>query len=140
MLRVLKKGRKLEEKGAVLLQASGYRILQSQPSKTARILVDRRAFDRVVRADFLVKKGFKRYIVEVKGGDVVRDPTSGATRRQLFEYYSCFKTPNMLFVDAVKGKIHKIGFPHKRDRCVFGFLIGFVFGAALFWFLFAGAA
>jgi len=136
MLRVLKKGRKLEEKGAILLQASGYRILQNQPSKTTRILVDRKVFDRVVRADFLVKKGFKRYIVEVKGGNVVRDPTSGATRRQLFEYYSCFQTPNMLFVDAMKGKIHKVDFPRLHRRGVAGFLLGFVLGGAFFWLLF----
>ncbi len=107
-------GTRGEETAARLLEASGYRIVERQPTAVLRVQVDgvERAFD--VRGDFLVRRRRRHYLAEAKGGSISADVATTATRRQLLEYACAFDVTGLLLVDAQEGTIHEVAFPGLR--------------------------
>lgn len=83
MSRRFKRGEAAEKKAVRFLQRQGYRILAAQLEETITVYVDGVPQKSKVRADFFVRKGRKKYIVEVKSGQqgTVRLPN---VRRQLW--------------------------------------------------------
>lgn len=105
------KGRKGELIARKYLLRHGYTILGQQVSRVSTIIVDNVAYNYEVRVDFLVQKGGRTGIVEVKTGDTAANPLSIPTRRQLFEYYHIFNVDVLYFFNAGKRILQRITFP-----------------------------
>lgn len=75
-----------------------------------RVRVDGRLREFTVRADGIVRRRFRRYVVEVKTG-ARATVAHRATRRQLFEYAHAFSCRAVLLVDAGRGAVRRVEFP-----------------------------
>jgi len=104
-----RRGRRGEARALRLLERAGYRILARQVEATVRLRVDGRRVTYTIRADALVRRGLRRYLVEVKTG-AAATPAHPATRRQLLEYARAFGCRRLLLVDADRARILRIEF------------------------------
>ena len=52
-----------------------------------------------VRADYIAEKNEKRYVIEVKSGDLAPNPNHSATRQQLLEYAHVYRPDGLLLTD-----------------------------------------
>jgi hypothetical protein len=104
-------GREGGERAIRLLTRAGYRVLDTEVTATGRVLVDGESRDYRVRADAIVKRGFRRYVAEFKGGAESAAVENRSTRRQLLEYSVLFDVSGVLLVDAARGAVHRIEFP-----------------------------
>jgi hypothetical protein len=88
-----------------LLASAGYEVLGRQVtgSWTVRANGEPKTFG--LRADYLVSRGGRRFIAEVKTGRLAPNLTHGATRRQLLEYGAAFDVDGVLLVDADRETI-----------------------------------
>ena len=120
-----------EEEAEQLLVDRGFRVLRKQFRQPWTITVDGSTEQVQLRADLLVEKGAKQYVVEVKTGSVAPNIRTPATRRQLLEYSLAYDVDGVLLVDMEKRRIHRIGFllPRPAQRKVFA-LLWLVLGAA----------
>lgn len=98
-----------ERAAAALLERRGYRVLEIQPCRTLRFRVGGQMVRAQVRADYLVARWFRRFVVEVKSGAHAPDPASRSTRRQLREYCAVFPYP-VLLLDAETGRLSLVEF------------------------------
>ena len=114
MARLRRQGRDGERVARDLLAAAGCRILDEQVMRSAVMLVDGVETAYEVRADYLVLRGGRRWVAEVKAGAVVCDPAHRDTRRQLLEYRHVYDdTVGVLLVDVPAGRIRVIAFPER---------------------------
>lgn len=109
MRKMLQKAKSAEKRAALLLEKWGYHVLAVQLRETVTISVDNKPHECPIRADLLVRKGFKRYIVEVKTGNQTQ-ATLPNVRRQLLEYYLVYRPDGMLLLDMEKEKLKEIKF------------------------------
>ena len=93
-----------------LLERKGYRILGAQVTTAYELLVDGRPLSIVVRADYVVERERKRFVAEVKSGELAPSLETSATRRQLLEYAVAFPVDGVLLVDAEAGLVHEVEF------------------------------
>jgi len=103
-----------EEEAGKLLLRQGFTILEKQKRTPLIIWVDGKSHLSHVQADFLVQKGKKTYVVEVKTGQVA-DPTEPATRRQLLEYDYVYQPDGLLLLDMNLGELHEVDFELPRE-------------------------
>lgn len=106
----------IAEKNAVkFLRHRGYRILAAQLQETIVVYVDGIPQKSTVRADFLVRRGWKTYIVEVKSGQqgTVRLPH---VRRQLLEYKLVYQPDGILLLDMEHRDLQEIRFAYPRRK------------------------
>lgn len=115
MNRRFKRGAIAEKNAIKFLRHRGYKILAAQLEETITVYVDGEPKKSKVRADFLVRKGFKKYIVEVKSGQqgTVRLPN---VRRQLLEYKLVYKPDGVLLLDMEHRNLQEIKFTYKKPR------------------------
>jgi hypothetical protein len=106
-----RRARRGEERARRLLRRAGFRIDADQARETWWMLVDGRDVEVQVRADYLVSRFRRRYVAEVKTGELAPDPTYPPTRRQLLEYSLAFDVDGVLLVDVEEGDILEVGFP-----------------------------
>ena len=59
-----------------------------------------------------MEKNGKKYVAEVKAGEMVSDPNEPSTRRQLLEYKFAYKPYGILLVNMLDKSIHNIDFEH----------------------------
>lgn len=121
-----------EKRAKQLLKKEGYHILKEQLEGEVSLLVGEKAHACKIRADFYVKKGFKKYIAEVKTGKNAK-ATVPEIRRQLMEYDLVFKPDGMLFIDMKNETIEVVVFDKKLRhenlaRKIGLFCFGFLFG------------
>jgi hypothetical protein len=126
-------GEALAEK---LLVGAGYRIEARQATQRWTVHVDGRAQEVTLRADFVVARGRRRLVAEVKTGDEAPDVAAPATRRQLLEYRCAFGVDGALLVDAEARQVHEVGFvlptPASSLRAAAGaFALGLLVGVAI---------
>lgn len=131
----VKKGIKGEKIARALLKKEGYQILNEQLEDKVIMTVQDKVHECKVRADFYVKKGMKKYIVEVKSGQNVK-ATLPDIRRQLLEYDLVFRPDGMLFLDTNKGVLEEVVFDRRTKRFslmekVYYFTLGSLFGAMI---------
>ena len=107
--KMLKRAKAAEKKAVVLLQKWGYTVLDVQLREKVVITIDGKPHESTIRADVLVRKGFKRYIVEVKTGQQT-SPTLPNVRRQLLEYWLVYQPDGMLLLDMEKEVLKEICF------------------------------
>ena len=113
--RRFKRGLIAEKHAAKYLRRHGYKILAAQLQETITVYVNSEAQESKVRADFLVRKGWKTYIVEVKSGQqgTVRQ---AATRRQLLEYKLVYEPDGIILLDMEHHNLQKIDFGYHTRR------------------------
>jgi hypothetical protein len=75
------------------------------------VVVDGVALPVDVRADLLVEKGARRFVVEVKTGKLAPRLETAATRRQLLEYLVAFEVDGVLLFDAEASSLRTVVFP-----------------------------
>lgn len=110
MLAIAKRG----EKNAIsFLIKAGYDIVDIQKKLPITIKIDGRPYSSYVQADFVVKKGRKKYVVEVKTGKKTR-ATTAIVRRQLLEYYLVFNPHGILLLDMENGTLKEIEFQWQK--------------------------
>ena len=109
--RLSRRGHTAEHASERLLERAGYRVLERQPRGTAHVIVDGVRLEVAVYADFLVARGGRRLVVEVKSG-AARRATQDTVRRQLLEYALAYDAHGLLLVDARGREIHEIGFEY----------------------------
>lgn len=87
--------------------------------------VDGRPNIGYVQADFIVEKNGKKYVAEVKAGELVSDPNEPSTRRQLLEYKFAYKPMGILLVNMLDKTIHRIDFelPSNSDDKIFRLIL-----------------
>jgi len=111
------KGLEGEKKAKGFLKLKGYKILDYQYELKYNFYADENKIAVKIRPDYIVQKGFKKYIAEVKTGTTVTNPHYKATRRQLLEYYFAGDFDGILLVDMENKKIKTIFFKNiKLER------------------------
>ncbi len=100
------------ERAAVrYLQDAGFTILGTQVAGSYTLEVDGEPVAVLVRADVLVERDGRRWVVEVKSGRFAPRIDHAATRRQLLEYRLAFDVDGVLLFDAEATALRVITFP-----------------------------
>ena len=115
--RTFKSGRIAENAAVKFLRSHGYKILASQLREEVVVYVDGEAEKSVVRADYLVRRGWKLYVVEVKSGQQ-GNAKLPAIRRQLLEYYMVYQPDGILLLDMEHKNLQEIRFAYADGRPV----------------------
>jgi hypothetical protein len=105
-----RKGRKGEVRARKFLKKHGFIILSEQYAITSVMYIDHKPYEYGIRVDFLVRRGDKTAIVEVKTGSRAIDPLVPETRRQLFEYFHLYHVDELYFFDAHSLTLQQISF------------------------------
>lgn len=142
------RAQRAELDAAALLEASGFVVLARQQRQRWALEVDGRALEFTLIADYLVERGGRRWVAEVKTGERALDLRHGPTRRQLLEYQQAFGVAGVLLVDAEGETLQRVSFVEPRvaaagaprpSRLVV-FAAGLLSGVALGLWLWAQAA
>lgn len=128
---------------AKLLASSGYTVLDASPRVDWTALQggeggEGEVIEHVVelRADYLVRRGGRHYIAEVKTGAAAELLGNSATRRQLLEYQLAFGVDGVLLVRPEDKRVEPIEFPglggapDGRSAALSWFLAGAALGGA----------
>lgn len=113
--RRFKRGLIAEKHAAKFLRRHGYKILAAQLQEPITVYVNGEPQESTVRADFLVRKGWKNYIVEVKSGQQ-GTVWQAATRRQLLEYKLVYEPDGIILLDMEHHNLQKVGFSYAARR------------------------
>lgn len=92
-----------------LLRKRGYIVLEAQVRRPVTMMIDGALYESFIKADYLVERAGRRYLVEVKTGKQA-DPHLPNVRRQLFEYQNIFHTDGILFIDMNKYDMMEVSF------------------------------
>ncbi|MGM0508378.1 MAG: hypothetical protein ACQERZ_04355 [Fusobacteriota bacterium] len=103
-----------EQKAKTFLQSQGYKVLNYQGELTYTLLSNGIPKKIKIRPDYIVKKGLKKYITEIKTGKKVIKAKNISTRRQLLEYYFSSSISGILLVDMENNEIKKIEFKNNK--------------------------
>ncbi len=122
------RGRRLESEAPKALARAGFRLVRHRPIAEYDLHVDGEPRPMRLEGDYLVARGGRRFLVEVKSGQGA-DPARRATRRQLLEYAMGFDVDGVLLFDAERGRLHRVEFPLEQ-RLARGRAWWFVLGAA----------
>lgn len=110
-----------------LLIERGYELEARQIGGRYELVVDGHPKEVSLRADFLVRRGGKRFVAEAKGGRVAARIDTIATRRQVLEYCIAFDVEGVLLVDARAGEISLVQLPRRGDPAGSARVLLFVF-------------
>jgi hypothetical protein len=100
-----------EDRAETLLARAGWHVVGRQVSQRYDLGVDGSKLSVLVRADFIVQRGGRRYVAEVKTGKHAPRIETPSTRRQLLEYRMVFGVDGVLLVDAEAKRISFVEFP-----------------------------
>ncbi|PRP93582.1 PD-(D/E)XK nuclease family protein [Enhygromyxa salina] len=136
MRRRFRQARAGEVAAEELLKKQGFRILDEQVRRRQHMFVDGERLDYEVRADLLVSRWWRTYVVEVKTGKSAPNPKTTATRRQLREYAAVYDADGLLLADMSARELYEIEFPasgsrRQRTRTATAFILGAMVGVAL---------
>ncbi|HUS64382.1 MAG TPA: hypothetical protein VMZ28_07550 [Kofleriaceae bacterium] len=124
-----------EARAATLLGRRGYAVVARQAPGAWQVRRGDEAQAFTLRADYLVERGGRRFVAEVKTGAAAPSLSASATRRQLLEYACAFDVDGVLLVDPEAGTVEEVVFELPRAARSPGplfsvFLIGIAVGAA----------
>lgn len=109
-LRRMKRGKRLEREARHFLLRKGFQVVDEQVEIVHVYQVDGEPQSSVIVLDYLVKKGGKTFIVEVKSGTSAISAQNGATRRQLLEYDFVLPNDGIYLLDMENRKMHLVRF------------------------------
>lgn len=115
--RTFKSGRIAETAAVKFLRSRGYKILASQLREDVIIYVDGEPEKSIVRADYLVRRGWKLYVVEVKSGQQ-GNAKLPAIRRQLLEYHMVYQPDGILLLDMEHKNLQEIRFSYTNGKSI----------------------
>ncbi len=131
------RGRAAELSAPQALERRGFRVLRRHPEGALDWRLDGEPQTAEVKADLLVSRDGRRYVVEVKTGRGTR-PTKRETRRQLLEYALAYDVDGVLLLDADSDRLHHVEFPLRPSATpsrlawlVLGTVIGLTAGILL---------
>lgn len=124
-------GRQGEELAERLLEDDGYRVEGRQVTSRYTLLVDGEPKEVVLRADFVVRLGSRRFVAEAKAGELAGRLETAATRRQLVEYCLAFDVEGVLLVDTHRRCISLVQLQRPAPSGSLWPLVVLVVGAAL---------
>jgi hypothetical protein len=104
------RGRRLEGEASRALERAGFRLVRHRPVAEYDLQIDGEPRAMRLEGDYLVARGGRRFLVEVKSGQGA-DPARRSTRRQLLEYAMGFDVDGVLLFDAERGRLHRVEFP-----------------------------
>jgi hypothetical protein len=124
-----------EARAEALLEQRGFVVVARQATEVWSVRRGREERRFKLRADYLVERGGRRFVVEFKTGREAPSLDSSATRRQLLEYGCAFAVDGVLLVDAEAETVEPVTFHlraarPRRSRWLLAFLVGFLLGAA----------
>lgn len=99
-----------------LLTAAGFQICGRQVRRERLMWVDGERTPVHVCADLIVRRRGRRFVAEVKSGEMAPKPTHRATRRQLLDYAWMFRGHGVLLVDPERARIVEVDFPGLASR------------------------
>ncbi len=99
-----------EERAHRLLERRGYDVLARQAWQPWAVRIDGVTLEVDLRADYLVARGGRTFVAEVKTGRVAPRIESPATRRQLLEYRFAFDVDGVLLVDVDAARVREVEF------------------------------
>jgi hypothetical protein len=105
-----------EARAETILADQGWAVDGRQVTATYDLLVSGTPLTIGLRADYLVTRGGRRYVAEVKTGRFAPQLDTPATRRQLLEYRVAFGVDGVLLVDAETERVLSIEFPPLQAR------------------------
>lgn len=113
--RTFQSGRIAETAAVKFLRSRGYKILASQLREEVSVYVDGVRETSIVRADYLVRRRWKLYVVEVKSGQQgnIKIPV---IRRQLLEYYLVYQPDGILLLDMEHKNLQEIRFAYPKRK------------------------
>lgn len=115
--RTFQSGRIAETAAVNYLRTRGYKIIASQLREEVSIYIDGEEEKSIVRADYLVRRGWKYYVVEVKSGRQ-GNAKLPAIRRQLLEYYLVYQPDGVLLLDMEHKNLQEIRFAYTDGKAV----------------------
>lgn len=132
----LHKASRGEKVARELLIRQGYQILTIQERVPVVTKVNGRLYKNHIKADFIVEKNRRRYVVDVKTGEAALQPTSPDNRRQLLEYFLVYRTDGVILLDMENERLYQMEFQLKYPTGVrkinyLGYLSAFLAGAAV---------
>lgn len=110
MVRRVRRAAEGEKNAQKYLRDHGFTILDEQVHIEKKISVDGTALPFTLRADFIVKKGGHRAVVDAKSGTEAADPANPDTRRRMFEYGCYYDVDEVYIYDDIKKCLKKIVF------------------------------
>lgn len=109
-LKAMRRGEKLEKEAARFLRSKGFYVVKYQPDIAYSIWADGVEKQIRITPDYLVEKGGKRYLVEVKSGKQAPGVSYAPTRRQLLEYVVASGTKGVFLLDMESRQLKQITF------------------------------
>ncbi len=94
-----------------ILMDQGYRIVDRQVRCLWWMEVDGEDTEVELRADLVVERQGRRFVAEVKTGELAPRPSYPQTRRQLLEYSLAFAPMEILLVDVPARDVRQVRFP-----------------------------
>jgi hypothetical protein len=131
------RGQRGERAAEDLLKAHGYTLIARQIATQYPVEVDGASVDVTLHADFLVARGRKRLVAEVKTGRNAPRFQHAETRRQLLEYQLAFGVDSVLLVDVEAALLREVRFPltaapaHGQTRA---WLVAGLVAGLVYWF------
>jgi len=99
-----------------ILADLGYRVLDRQVRCLWWMEVDGEETEVELRADLVVERQGRRFVAEVKTGELAPRASHPQTRRQLLEYSLAFAPMEILLVDVPSAEVRQIRFPRVAAR------------------------
>ncbi len=110
------RGFMLETKAKYFLEKKGYRIINAQKTYNHNYEVNGENRTSKIKVDYLVEKGGKKYIVEVKSGMSAISLNNSGSRRQLLEYDFVIENDGVFLLDMENEKMQFVRFNSKSEK------------------------
>lgn len=127
--KILKRAKAGEKKAIAFLERRGYRVTEIQSRQKVITNIGGTDHESTIIADLIVRKGFFKYVVEIKTQGQAF-PTLPNVRRQMMEYYLIFQPHGVIFLDMEKEKMRLVKFKcaYQRKTVILRGIICFVLG------------
>ncbi len=124
--------RRIDLKAAGMLAEHGYRTTAKAAVRTIYFTIGERKHRQQVKADLIVRRGLRKYVVEVnaRDGSSVRNAD---IRRRLLEYQVAFSPDAIIAFDADRNRLRVIKVSNRRRLLIFlGLAAAAALGAVLY--------
>lgn len=105
--------RRIDEKAADLLREEGYRVLARAAVKFIDFDIEGKVHRQKVKADLVVRRGIKKYVVEVNAKDS-GSVRNADIRRRILEYKIAFAPQGIITVDMDRERMRIIKINSRR--------------------------